>query len=396
VLQFWDARDRARQPERIAPSFADVFPFAQGIQIMRIARADIYRPDEIATVHTIATIVRKYYLLGEDLLTAINHSHRCHWVTKQIREQAQYFGIDILSHAIMSNHFHSVLRSRPDVVQEWTDSEVARRWMLLCPKRRNKDLSPAEPSDKELDAIRNKPEKLKEIRSRLSDISWWMRILCQRVAKWANRERKETGRFFNGRFKAVRLLDEEAILACMSYVDLNPIRAKAAVTLEDSKHTSVAARIAAVKRELGEAKPEPEVVEDGQVPSNSHSTVNPSPDAYLAPIELTNTKGEEGAKPKKSKKRCSDKGVLSLSSMNYIQLLDATARIIREGKKGFTPEDIPPVLERLGIDAERWIDYATHFGRMFSLAAGSVQSMSDAKTLVTERRYYYPRSRAWS
>ncbi|MCU0716721.1 MAG: hypothetical protein MUD03_11395 [Pirellula sp.] len=94
---------------------------------MRIARADIYRPDEIATVHTIATIVRKYYLLGDDLLSGIDNSHRCEWVTSQIREQAKYFGIDILSHAIMSNHFHSVLRSRPDVVQEWTDSVDGQR-----------------------------------------------------------------------------------------------------------------------------------------------------------------------------------------------------------------------------------------------------------------------------
>ncbi len=358
---------------------------------MRIARADIYRPDEIAIVHTIATIVRKYYLLGEDALTGLNNSHRCEWVTSQIKEQAKYFAIDILCHAIMSNHFHSVLRSRPDVVQEWTDSEVATRWMLLCPKRRNKDLSPAEPNEKELDSIRKKPEKLKEIRSRLSDISWWMRILCQRVAKRANRERDETGRFFNGRFKAVRLLDEEAILACMSYVDLNPIRAKAAVTLEESKHTSIAARIAAFAKENEESKPIPEAVGGEQNTSSSQSKVKESPDGYLAPIELVDSKGEEGPKPSKSKKRCSDKGVLSLSSMTYMQLLDATARLVREGKKGFTPEETPPILERLGINKDLWLQYATQFGRMFSLAAGNVQSMADARTLVTQRRFHCPR-----
>ena len=358
---------------------------------MRIARADIYRPDEIATVHTIATIVRKYYLLGEDVLTGLNNSHRCEWVTSQIKEQAKYFGIDILSHAIMSNHFHSVLRSRPDIVQEWTDSEVATRWMLLCPKRRNKDLSPAEPNEKELDSIRNKPDKLKEIRSRLSDISWWMRILCQRVAKRANRESKETGRFFNGRFKAVRLLDEEAILACMSYVDLNPIRAKAAETLEESKHTSIAARIAAFARENEDAKPVPEATGNEPSTSNSPSKKSESPDAYLAPIELVDTKGEEGPKESKDKKRCSDKGVLSLSTMNYMQLLDATARVVREEKRGFTPETTPPILKRLGIEADLWLAYATEFGRMFSLAAGNVQSMADARTLVTSRRFYCPR-----
>ncbi|XZE44442.1 hypothetical protein SH467x_001425 [Pirellulaceae bacterium SH467] len=363
---------------------------------MRTARADIYRPDEVATVHTIATIVRKYYLLGDDALTRKDYSHRCLWITKQIEEQAQYFGIDVLGHAIMSNHFHSVLRSRPDIVQEWDDTEVARRWMLMCPKRKNKDKSPAEPNQKELDAIRTKPEKVKEIRLRLSDISWWMRILCQRVAKRANMELQETGRFFNGRFKSMRLLDDEAILGCMSYVDLNPIRAQVTKTLEGSQHTSVAKRIAALTQVLGTEVPPPEALQEGGSQQSSSSGEDPVlwqrrlPDAYLAPIELVDEKGSAGSKPSKTQKRCSDKGVVPLSSMSYIQLLDATARIIKEGKKGFTPEEVPPVLERLNMDPARWIDYTTQFSRMFSLAAGGVRSMKEARTLVTKRQYYCP------
>jgi hypothetical protein len=376
---------------------------------MRRVRADIYRPDEIATVHTVATIVRKYYLLGEDLLTDINHSHRCDWIIKQIKEQAKYFAIDVLAHAVMSNHFHSVLRSRPDTVQEWDDTEVARRWMLLCPKRRDKDRGAMEPSEKELDAIRTKPDKLQEIRLRLSDISWWMRILCQRVARWANIELNETGRFFNGRFKAVRLLDDEAVVACMSYVDLNPIRAGVCQTLEESKHTSVAQRIAALKLE-GPSLPPPEagdgtstsqpLLKQGQGSSDKETSSESNreegeeeskPDEYLAPIEIVDVKGGEGSKPSKTKKRCSDKGATSICSMSYIQLLDATARIIKEGKTGFTPEEIPPVLERLNVNPDLWIAYATQFGRMFSLAAGSVQSMAQARTLLTHQRVFCPR-----
>ena len=39
----------------------------------------------------------------------------------------------------------------------------------------------------------------------------------------ANFEDGEPGKFWQSRFKAVRLLDEEALPACAAYVDLNPI-----------------------------------------------------------------------------------------------------------------------------------------------------------------------------
>ena len=129
------------------------------------------------------------------------------------------------------------------MVASWDDTEVARRWMLLCPDRKTSDGAPEEPSEPELNSIRTCPDRVKEIRSRLSDISWWMRLLCQRVAQRANREDEQTGKFFQDRFRAVRLLDEASLLACAAYVDLNPIRAALAETLEQSDYTSAQRQI---------------------------------------------------------------------------------------------------------------------------------------------------------
>ena len=102
---------------------------------------------------------------------AITSNNRKLWVEEQLTRLSTLFGIDLLCFSILSNHFHLVLRSRPDVVATWDDTEVARRWLMLCPIRKDGSGRAVEPSEPELNSIRNDPQKLALIRLRLSDIS---------------------------------------------------------------------------------------------------------------------------------------------------------------------------------------------------------------------------------
>ncbi len=201
---------------------------------------------EVSVFHCINRCVRRCFLCGHDPVSGRNYEHRKRWLELRLRFLAGCFGIDLLGFAILDNHFHVILRNRPDVVATWTDAEVARRWLRLCPVRKTPEGEPEEPSDAEIAAITGLPERLAEIRLRLSDISWLMRMATEPLARRANQEDEVTGRFWEGRFKSVKLCDEAAILACGVYVDLNVIRAGLAKTPEESDFTSAQRRIEAL------------------------------------------------------------------------------------------------------------------------------------------------------
>ena len=182
----------------------------------RVKRTEIFADDEIQMFHCVNRCVRRTFLCGEDPKTGRDFTHRKEWIRERLEVLAGIFGIDVLGFAVMSNHLHVIVRTRPDVVKTWSDDEVALRWWRLFPQRRDQDGSPAEPTEFELNAIRNDTAGLKERRKRLSSVSWFMKCLAEPIAKRSNREEEVTGHFWEGRFKVQPLLDETAIAACMA------------------------------------------------------------------------------------------------------------------------------------------------------------------------------------
>ena len=66
-----------------------------------------------------------------------------------------------------------------------------------------------------------------------------------------------------------------------------------------------------------------------------------------------------------------------MSTLDYIELLDATARIMRADKAGATSMDLPPIFERLKLDVMNWKLLVKDFGRVFSLVAGTPKDVSE-------------------
>ena len=126
---------------------------------------------------------------------------------------ASVFGVDVLTYAILSNHMHIVIRTRPDVIASWSDAEVALRWLRVFPGRRI-DEQLADPTTNDVETLANNAERIQVIRARLSNPSWFMKALCEPIARLANKQDDATGHFWEGRFKALPITDEAGLLAC--------------------------------------------------------------------------------------------------------------------------------------------------------------------------------------
>lgn len=161
------------------------------------------------------------------LIPKQSYEHRRQCMVDRIRFLTSIFAIDVAAYTVMSNHYHLVVYVDESEAMAWSDKEVCKRWQKLyhnhlLVERLQKGQSSCQAEIDKANEIINK------WRIRLADLSWLMRNLNEYIARKANQEDNCKGRFWEGRFKSQALLDEKAVLACMAYVDLNPIRAKMA------------------------------------------------------------------------------------------------------------------------------------------------------------------------
>ena len=309
---------------------------------MTTARAHKIDLESTPYYHCVARCVRRSYLCGEDSVTGKNFNHRKGWLVSRFKSLSEVFAINISAYAVMSNHYHLVLHVNQDQAIAWTDAEVKERWATIFP-RDAKLLDDATP-----DCVTT---KIASWRGRLTSISWFMRCLNEKIAKLSNKEDAVTGRFWEGRFKSQALLDEGALLSAMAYVDLNPIRAGIAKTPETSQFTSIYERIKAVSKILKATKPQHSSIDFKKALDNATQPPN------LMPFQT-------------KKSNLQSLTTIDFALSDYLELIDGTGRIFREGKRGAIPEKMLPILDRLKISSTGWLDMVANIENGFAHAVG--------------------------
>ena len=303
---------------------------------MTLPRSTLVSIADTPYYHCIGRCVRRAFLCGDDTLSGRNFDHRKEHIRERLARLADTFAIDICAYALMSNHYHLVLRVDPASAQAWTDRAVIERWRNLYtgPAFLTDYLSqkPLDPTDQ---------ARLLELvpiwRHRLADLSWFMRCLNEHIARRANAEDDCTGRFWEGRFKSQALLDDAALLVVMAYVDLNPVRAGLASSIEGSTFTSGQQRLFAVTQQ------------------DLRATESPKP--RLLPFAQA-IRGDE------------DTG-LPFNLQDYLDLLDASGRAVHPNKRGVIPATTPKLLAGLGLDPGEWLARVCELPARFQLFIGA-------------------------
>jgi len=296
---------------------------------MTVARSQLVDPEVTPYYHCISRCVRRAFLCGGE------YAHRKAWIENRLQELSRIFAIEVCGYAVLDNHLHVLVRVEPERASGWSDDEVVRRWGRLYPPR-GKDRQPLPVTKVWIEQKLADTHWVAETRKRLSTLGWFMKCLKEPLARMANREDKCHGAFWESRFKSIAILDDEALLATLTYIDLNPVAAGQAELPEKSAYTSVRTRVEQC-RERGTLKAV-KTTPAGTVPSRALEDGR----HWLCPIEDRRRKGQKRA------------GMLEgFTLSSYLCLIDWTSRLHRT-EKAHISEDVTSLLNRLGTTADIW------------------------------------------
>lgn len=352
--------------------------------------------------HVVSRCVRALHLLGSDDEARKELCMRC------LEMLAQATAVEVAGFSLMNNHLHLLLRVDVERADGWSNQEVVGRWLMLHPQR-NGYFQPIDSDATFVEKIAADSQWVETTRQKLCSISQFMKELKQRIAQAANRADHVTGAFWEGRYKVKAVRDEAQMLATLAYIDLNPFAADLCKKPEDGSYTSLQGRLgrdepvaATESRPLYASRGKRHNAQQETGTNHAAQGSPASPASAPPPHRVTPSSRQpsstwlvpfdERRKSRRLKQRhrrnapdtCPipphrdvTKPVLlpGLSLRVYLNLVDATARLLRGGKKRLG-RDTEPILKRLAITpaglGQRVQTLVDHWARQLQILGAAI------------------------
>jgi len=133
-------------------------------------------------------------------------------VIETIEHFSRIYFCKVAAFSIMGNHYHLVIKFEAE--RPVGREELREKTRLMYPSKFRQD---------QIDVWND--EQWEHYRKRLFDVSEYMRNIQAGLARWYNSSFDRRGKFWADRFKSTYLHGPRAVLDCMLYVELNPVRA---------------------------------------------------------------------------------------------------------------------------------------------------------------------------
>ena len=315
------------------------------------ARKEIIRPNQVAVYHCWATTLPKLCLCGKKGKTDCDH--RKEWIRDRLVQMSEVFAVEVCGYAINKDRLDVIIRVRPDLAKKWSKEEVARRWKMIHPQDRDRELEfeTVKPSKQQIQDLLDDKQQLEECRGRLCDVTWFVRDLCEAVARRMNREEGRKGRVWYGRFRTRQVLDAPAALASCTAIELSPVVAGLTKEIGKGGYSSACDRIAGAKSRA-RAKTRAPRAKDA--------------DIWLCPVDATKAKGKVPAK-----------SAFPMTPSDYVKLVEWTGKQIAAKKLDAAPSaDIAGALSKMGLNPDSWLSFVAGLDDRFTRAVGSPKLMA--------------------
>ncbi|HBH54621.1 MAG TPA: hypothetical protein DDY91_22280 [Planctomycetaceae bacterium] len=302
--------------------------------VARIPREDLVSETQsgvyLCSMHTLPGTTKK---LGGTDKGGRSFDHRRKWIIEQLEVQAELMAMDVVGYSVLPRTLTLLLRTRPDVAKGWSDAEVARRYQAglysKVPFGEKRKTAPAE----EVSVMLESRVEMRRARSRLSSLTWFVGQLTESTARNCNREDENRGRFWEGRYHCLPLLDVQATAAAIGHVDLEPLIAGEATTLAGCKFSSAKLRSA------------------------------PGKSGFLAPVTTGASKNKDLP------------NLLTVTDAELVKVLEWSSRQSRRFNDAALSDEIAAIFEKLKIRPAAWLVLVREFRDLFHRAAGNVDSL---------------------